>query len=57
MGVEATPVVEEKVVAWIQALLGQARALEEPKDPDWRHAYGLAQVTGTIQQELLATTR
>ncbi len=48
MGVEATPVVEEKVVAWIQALLGQARALEEPKDPDWRHAYGLAQGAGFV---------
>ena len=48
MGVEAKAVMEERVVAWITALLGQAGALEEQRDPDWRHAYGLAQGAGFI---------
>ena len=48
MGVEASPIVEERVVSWITALLGRAGALEEQRDVDWRHAYGLAQGAGFI---------
>jgi len=48
MGTGAKTATEERVVAWIQGLLAQAGALKAEADPDWRHAYGLAQAAGVV---------
>ncbi|MEZ6184900.1 MAG: serine/threonine-protein kinase [Planctomycetota bacterium] len=40
--------VEDRVADWIRGLLLRAQKLRDETDPDWKHAYGLAQGVGIV---------